>query len=545
MIKTIPLESGDIIICDWNTLGHMAGWIDTLFKASKNLPKCGAVSALVLDSKQKIFVHGGFVSPKLHCPVSYAMGETFYGQYPGTREVEVTHFVCAIIKKELLKKLPLPEKIGENIFADADYCLEAEKLGFKIYATTDLVVQYGGVTPAELTEEKYAELFDADYLAFNKKWGSLFDKKLKLPVMYHTSVGQPSGFAMAARGYIRGLTNAGVRVCYNYLRGSNEEEGDSPDEIINSICEDHGDLEMPQVIWAQAPYFFKNSGKYKIGHCEFEGDFIPPDWAEACNMMDELWVPTNWDREKFRKANVNIPIYVIPQGVDKNYFHPEMAPIRTEAPEKFKFICSAAWDPRKNLPAMIKAFKQEFKKGEDVCLIVKTLNLGLTAGVDKELKLIKYNKDSARVYVKEEEMAPESLGCFYTAGDCFLLPTHGEAWGLPIFEALACGLPVITTGWGAPNEALRDDKGEALPGVHFIRHQKTISETSYVYLQGNFWAEPSIPHLQELMRYVFDHREDEKKKALETSKIIREKFDWSNVVKPIKERLTDIYQNKL
>ncbi len=544
-IKSIKLESGDIIVVNWNTVGQMAGWIETLFATSKNLKDCGILSALTLDPNDKIYTHGAFISPKVHCPVSYAMGEDFFGQYPGTREVETTLFICALIKKELVKKLPVPEKIGEDPFIDADYCLEASKLGFKTYATDELIVQYGGASSSGDTEQKYADNFDTAYKIFNDKWGRIYDHKMRLPVMYHTSVAQPSGFASAARGYIHGLTKNNIAVSYNYLRGTNEEEGDSEDEIINSICEDHGDLKMPQVIWAQAPYFLKNSGKYKIGHCEFEGDFVPPDWVKPANEMDELWVPTNWDREKFRRAGVNIPIYVIYQGIDKNYFHPGIAPMRFEIPYSFKFICNAAWDPRKNIPGMIHAFKNEFRKNEDVCLIIKTMNMGLTESVQNEVRKIKFNKDSANVIVKEEKFKPEALASFYTSGDCFLLPTHGEAWGLPLFEALACGVPVITTGYGAPNEILRDDKEKELPGVHLLRFQKALSETPYVYLQGNYWAEPSIPHLQERMRYVFEHREQEKKNALKTSELIRSKFEWSEVVKPIITRLQDIYKNNL
>ena len=69
------------------------------------------------------------------------------------------------------------------------------------------------------------------------------------------------------------------------------------------------------------------------------------------------------------------------------------------------------------------------------------------------------------------------------------LPSHGEGWGLPIFEALACGLPVITTGYGAPNETLRDDNGEPLPGVHFVDWEEGEAKTSYVYLEDKKWFE--------------------------------------------------------
>lgn len=32
--------------------------------------------------------------------------------------------------------------------------------------------------------------------------------------------------------------------------------------------------------------------------------------------------------------------------------------------------------------------------------------------------------------------------------DGFILPSHGEGWGLPLIEAMASGLPTIATAWG-------------------------------------------------------------------------------------------------
>jgi len=542
MIKKIVLESGDVVIVNWNVIGHVAGWIDTLYKVTKDLENCGIVTALVLDPNDKIFVHGGFIVPRLNIPASYAMGETYYGQYDKTRAVPVSHLICAIIKKGLLEKLPLPDRIGESPFVDADYCLEAEKLGFKTYATAELIVQYKGDNSQAESPEKYAEAFEEDYKEFIKKYGSKYDENYQTPVQYHTSVGQPTGFAQAARGYIKGLTHHKVKVAYNYLKGTNEEETESDDDVVNAICEYHGDLNMPQVIWAQAPYFNKNSGKYKIGHCEFEGDTVPASWIDYVNQMDEVWVPTNWDREKFRKAGATCPIYVFAQGIDKDYFHPDLSPMRFEVKQSFKFICNAAWDPRKNLPNLIKAFKLEFTQDEDVCLIIKTMNIGLGGDIKEQLEGMTYDKDSGQVYVKEEVFKKEELGTFYTAGDCFVLPTHGEGWGLPVFEALACGIPVITTDWGALQETLRDENGEPYAGCHLLRYQKALTDTPYMYLQNNRWAEPSIPHLMETMRYVFDHKEEEKQKARETSKIIRQKYCWESVTEPIKERLAEIYR---
>jgi len=51
--------------------------------------------------------------------------------------------------------------------------------------------------------------------------------------------------------------------------------------------------------------------------------------------------------------------------------------------------------------------------------------------------------------------------------------------------------------------------------------------------------------LRKLMREVYNNRAEEKQKALKTSEIIRKRFAWTACAKQVKERLIDIYENKL
>ena len=41
---------------------------------------------------------------------------------------------------------------------------------------------------------------------------------------------------------------------------------------------------------------------------------------------------------------------------------------------------------------------------------------------------------------------------FYRAADAFVYPSHNETFGLPILEAMACGIPVVTSRGGATEE---------------------------------------------------------------------------------------------
>jgi glycosyltransferase involved in cell wall biosynthesis len=545
MLKLIKLESGDVVVIHSQTVGHLSGWIDSLYRASKNLPEFGVLSALILDTQKKVYFHGGFFAPNFCTPLSFAMGQEYYGQYPGTRQVDVVPFYCAIISKKLIEKMGIPETLGNDIFEDANYCLQAAANGFKIYTTDKLAVVYQGGPQNQKELQAFSRNFNDKSFIFKERWGGVIGSHYKYPVLYCAKVNGPSGFCMAARNYIRGLTENGVKVFFEPVDSLLESVEMTEDEVVNALMAERGDMFMPQIIWGQAPFFIKNSGTYKIGHCEFEGTEAPEIWIRYCNMMDEIWVPTEWDRKKFVKSGVNVPIYVIHQGIDPNYFHPDYAPMQTDATETFKFLVNAAWYPRKNLHNLIVAFQSEFKRGEDACLIIKTVNLGLNKGIKEELKDCVSDPDSANVYVKEEVLPDYKLPSLYTMADCFLMPTRGEAWGLPIFEALACGVPVITTGYGAPFEVLKDEKGAALPGVHFLPYIESMATDPYVYMDGKKWAEPDMVEFAKQMRYVFLHRREEKAKALETSAIVRKKFSWDNVTLKAKERLVDIYKNKM
>jgi hypothetical protein len=270
MLKQVKLESGDIAVVDSNTVGHLSGWIDSLFRASKDLPKFGVLSALILDNKRKIYFHGGYITPNLATPLGFGMGEDYLGQYPGTREVEMVPFYCALISKDLVKKQGVPETLGTDIFEDASYCLQAIANGFKIYATDKLVVVYQGGPRNKDELMSFEQNFSQSGQAFRDRWGGLLNSQYKYPCLFSAKASGPSGFARVARGYMRGLTDNGVKVYFEPLDNVLDSIEPVEDEKVNALMAERGDMYMPQIIWGQAPYFIENSGIYKIGHPEFE-----------------------------------------------------------------------------------------------------------------------------------------------------------------------------------------------------------------------------------------------------------------------------------
>jgi glycosyltransferase involved in cell wall biosynthesis len=60
------------------------------------------------------------------------------------------------------------------------------------------------------------------------------------------------------------------------------------------------------------------------------------------------------------------------------------------------------------------------------------------------------------LFMENQYIEYEQLPALYRSADCFVFPTRGEGWGMPILEAMACGLPVIATNWSAQQTFLTD-----------------------------------------------------------------------------------------
>ena len=118
----------------------------------------------------------------------------------------------------------------------------------------------------------------------------------------------------------------------------------------------------------------------------------------------------------------------------------------------FNFLCISQMGPRKNLPNLIKWFVKEFKDDE-VGLVIKT-NIMKNSLVDR-LK--------CKVYLLHGDMTDEEIHSLYLHGKIksFVSLTHGEGFGLPLFEAAYSGMPVIAPGWSGQCDFLFDKDRKA------------------------------------------------------------------------------------
>ena len=145
--------------------------------------------------------------------------------------------------------------------------------------------------------------------------------------------------------------------------------------------------------------------------------------------------------------------------------HNELESLDLALPHAVNFVAVTQWGPRKNLDNTIKWFMEEFHD-EEVGLVVKTnmiknclMDRNMTYG---KLQHIKSHFPDAKcsLHLLHGDMSAEEIHALYKHPQikALLSLTHGEGYGLPLFEAAYSGLPVIAPGWSGHLDFLIDPK---------------------------------------------------------------------------------------
>jgi len=118
----------------------------------------------------------------------------------------------------------------------------------------------------------------------------------------------------------------------------------------------------------------------------------------------------------------------------------------------------------------------------------------------------------------------------YRTADVFLSAPRGEAWGLPIIEAAASGLPIISTMYSGHAEFLKPIQTSVISVVYDIDAVDCDEYKGYYpFSDGDWgeWAVPTIKSLRDSMRFAYENHLELAPKALENSAVIRREFSWS------------------
>lgn len=372
-------------------------------------------------------------------------------------------------------------------------------------------------------------------------------------VFWKAPIYDPSGYGDEARHFIKMLHKSWpIRVGHvgrfslEFLTGMSGEDR----ELFGRLGNGPPAEDYISVINLPAYAFVRDQkALYNIGRTIFETDRIPSQWVEACNRMDEIWVPTAFNVESFRRSGVRVPIHTVPQGVDCEFFRPGLKPLSIPGRRGFAFLSVFEWTYRKGWDLLLKAWAEAFSPRDDVCLLLRTYPINTLDSENAQREILHRinlflhqemgisTKDVAPIIVLGNQIPAKEMPHLYASADAFVLPSRGEGWGRPYMEAMACGLPVIGTRWGG-NLTFMNSGNSYL--VDIVGLEEVGDQMEINFYRGHCWAAPSLESLKACVRQVYDHPHEARLKGSRAREDVVLHWNWRAAAEKALDRLEAI-----
>ena len=185
--------------------------------------------------------------------------------------------------------------------------------------------------------------------------------------------------------------------------------------------------------------------------------------------------PSEWSRRGMIHSGIDpARIVVVPHGVDTSVFRPLTAEQRRAEREalgcanRFVFANVSALTGNKNIKGLIEAFAIVVRRYPEAMLVLKGLD-----SIYQSERWLQNELSSIDAYARWKAcknmsytgsiVSAQGLAKVYQTADCYVSPYQSEGFNLPVLEASACGLPVVTPRGGCTDEFI--DGPEQIPAA--------------------------------------------------------------------------------
>lgn len=161
---------------------------------------------------------------------------------------------------------------------------------------------------------------------------------------------------------------------------------------------------------------------------------------QEVQLADHIFVASSFTKQSLQDAGVSTDkISVVPYGAPTDYFYP-----RPKPDSDFRALYVGQVSPRKGIQYLLQAWQELQLSAAELLLV----------GVNcfPQPWLSSYEK----LFRHIPSVPHHDLNQYYSLASVFVFPSLVEGFGLVLLEAMACGIPVITTPHTAGPDILTD-----------------------------------------------------------------------------------------
>lgn len=249
---------------------------------------------------------------------------------------------------------------------------------------------------------------------------------------------------------------------------------------------------------------------YGIGHT---------GWIERLNMMDRVITPSVWSRSSMLDAGCESKITILPEPFDLSKFNQDYSPMFNDKNNDFVFYYIAKHQDKNNIKALLAAFFLEFKKHDDVKLVIKTDINGFDnqeaehivaydiQQVERALRIQEKNIQVPKVIIGYYEQ--EYIMRLHNQCDCYIDVCKAEAFGASAIESMLFKNLTIVNKETGPNTYINTNNGFVIDSMLTNVYSKDF------YMENTFtvyekWREPFLDSIQQQMRLAYETKDIEK-----------------------------------